>query len=114
MNYSEALVLLAPLRLLPLEMSPLERRNLIRTPLEGIPLQLDHLLGFVLYLVYVSGLALLDHEVAILHEHVSWGVSGIPVPSGFQRFWLQPLISKFRDILLIIIYTLEGLKSDQF
>ena len=87
MNYSEAIFLLVPLRLLPLEMSPSELRNLIQTPLEGIPLQLDHLLGFVLYLVYVSGISLLDNESTLPPELVYWGVYGIP-----DAFWLPELL----------------------
>ena len=43
---------------------------------------------------------------------------GVPLvllmPSDFHIFWIQALISKVRYIFLIIIYTLEGLKGDQF
>ena len=35
------------------------------------------------------------------------------VPSGFHSWWIQPLISKVREIVLIIICTLEGLKGVQ-
>ena len=39
------------------------------------------------------------------------GVSlGFLMPSGFQIFWIQPIIIKFRDIILIIIYTLGGVE----
>ena len=48
---------------------------------------------------------------------LNW-VLGVPlcllVPSGFQIFCLQPLISKVRYIVIIIICTLEGLKCGQF
>ena len=48
---------------------------------------------------------------------LSWDLGaplGFLINSGFQIFWLQPLISKVSDIVLIIICTLEGLKDDQF
>ena len=38
---------------------------------------------------------------------------GFLMPSSFQRYWLQPLISKVWDISFIIICNLEVLKGDQ-
>ena len=49
--------------------------------------------------------------------HLNWYI-GVPLgflmPSGFQSLWLQPLIRKVREMVLVIICTLEGLKGDQF
>ena len=45
---------------------------------------------------------------------LSWVPLGFLMPSGFQSLWIQPLISKVRDIVLIIIFTLEVLKGCQF
>ena len=36
------------------------------------------------------------------------------IPSGFQSLWIQPLISKVREIVFIIICNLEGLIGYQF
>ena len=43
-----------------------------------------------------------------------WLPMGVLMNSDFPSFWLQPIIRKVRDIVLIIIFTLEGLKGDAF
>ena len=84
----EAIVLLDPLDFSPLELSLLELRQLTRTHLEGTTLELDHLWGLVLYLVYVSGLAILYHEANITLELVYWGVSRIT-----DAFWIPEMLA---------------------
>ena len=48
---------------------------------------------------------------------MNWDIGvtlGLLILSGFQSYFLQPLTSNVRDILLIIICTLRVFKGDKF
>ena len=106
----ESLVSLDPLSLSPLDMYTLELEHFTWTTLEGDTLELTHSLELYLdrILIYIYGFFSWLMRLLFL---LKWGhgvLIGFLITSNFHNFWIQPLIIKFRYILLIIIFLLRG------